>query len=425
MNIELVSVGTELLLGDIVNTNTAYLAKQLAAIGVNIYKQTTVGDNPKRLYRVLELAFEESDTVIITGGLGPTDDDLTRDICAEFMGMPLVFNESVWQSIVDYLTKNNPKYIVAENNKKQAMVPTGAIVIDNPMGTAPGLILEKDTRRIILMPGPPREMKRMYEYEVEPYLRGFSNQIIVSKYIRFFGIGESALEMKIKHLLDAQTNPTLALYAKTAEVLLRVTAASENELSAYQLIEEAVQRIKEEVGEYIYLIGDEKIAETQTELHRVVADLLIEHDLTLSVAESITGGEIASSLIECSGISQVLMEGIVCYSNESKIKALNVNEKTLEKYGAVSEQIAREMVLGIAHRLDTDTAIATTGIAGPTSDGTNKPIGLVYISTYYKGEVFVQEYQFYGDRELIRTRTTKHALNQLRTMILKKNRASV
>ena len=186
MKVELISCGTELLLGDIINTNAAYLANELANIGVNIYKQTTVGDNPERLKRALELAFEAADTVIITGGLGPTDDDLTRDVAAEFMEMPLEFQESVWQEIIDYLMGKNPNYQLADNNRKQAMVPHGAIILHNPIGTAPGLILDKDERRIILMPGPPREMKRMYHEQVEPYLKSKSHQVFASRYVRFF-----------------------------------------------------------------------------------------------------------------------------------------------------------------------------------------------------------------------------------------------
>lgn len=417
MKVELISCGTELLLGDIINTNAAYLANELANIGVNIYKQTTVGDNPKRLAKALDLAFQEADTVIITGGLGPTDDDLTRDVAAEFMGMPLEFHETVWQEIIDYLMGTNPSYHLAENNRKQAMVPQGAIILHNPIGTAPGLILDKDERRIILMPGPPREMKRMYHEQVEPYLKSQSDQVFVSRYVRFFGIGESLLETQIKDILDQQTNPTMALYAKTAEVLLRVTASGQNEAECLALIETALQPIKDRVGEYIYLIGTTEVSETQTEIHRVLSRTLIENQLTISVAESLTGGEVASLLIEQSGVSSVFKEGIVCYSNESKIKSVGVKETTLNQFGTVSEQVAREMVLGVAQRLGSDVAIATTGLAGPESDESGKPVGLVYVGTYFKGRIDVKEYHFFGDRSLIRDRAAKNALNQLRVMI--------
>ncbi|WIK66991.1 competence/damage-inducible protein A [Globicatella sanguinis] len=417
MKVELISCGTELLLGDIINTNAAYLANELANIGVNIYKQTTVGDNPERFKRALELAFEAADTVIITGGLGPTDDDLTRDVAAEFMGMPLEFQESVWEEIVDYLMGKNPNYQLADNNRKQAMVPQGAIILHNPIGTAPGLILDKDERRIILMPGPPREMKRMYHEQVEPYLKSKSHQVFASCYVRFFGIGESLLETKIKDILDQQTNPTMALYAKTAEVLLRVTASGENETECLSLIETALQPIKERVGEYIYLVGTSEVSETQTEMHRVLARTLIDNQLTISVAESLTGGDVASLLIEQSGVSQVFKEGIVCYSNESKISTVGVKESTLNQFGAVSSEVAREMVMGVAQRLNADVAIATTGLAGPESDESGKPVGLVYVGTYYKGQAEVKEYHFFGDRALIRDRAAKNALNQLRLMI--------
>lgn len=418
MKIELVSVGTELLLGDIVNTNTAYLSKALAKLGFNVFKHTTVGDNPQRLFRALNLAFEESDTVIITGGLGPTDDDISREIAANFLGMPLEYNDDIWRKIVSYVTNNNPNINLTDNNKKQAYVPEGAIILENPIGTAPGLILEKEQRRIILLPGPPREMTEMFDNKVIPYLNQFKNQQIVSRYVRFFGIGESALETKIKSMLDEQSNPTLALYAKTGEVLIRITAASENEIEGLTKIDSVINELKARVGEFIYHIGGEEVSETQTEMHRLVARQLLENNFTFSVAESITGGEIASLLIEQSGISKIFMEGIVCYSNESKKIALNVKDETLTNFGAVSAEVAEEMVRGIAERLSVNAAIATTGIAGPNSDDTEKPVGLVYIGTYLNGQIKIEQYQFYGNRELIRYRTAITALNQLRIMII-------
>ena len=269
------------------------------------------------------------------------------------------------------------------------------------------------------MPGPPREMKDMFEKSVRPYLQKLSTNKFVSKYVRFYGIGESLLETKIKHILDNQTNPTLALYAKTGEVLLRITASASTFEEAEELIVQQLKEIEELVGEYIYLIGDEDISSSQTELHSVVANLLIENNLTLSIAESLTGGLLTSMLVEKSGISNSLLEGIVCYSNNSKITALGVKEQTLERFGAVSEQTAREMAEGVARRLNSDFAVATTGIAGPNRDASNKPVGLVYIGLYSKGKVDVVECLFTGDRELIRTRTCTRALDELRKIILK------
>ena len=302
------------------------------------------------------------------------------------------------------------------------MIPEGAIVLENFCGTAPGIIIEGNNKRIILMPGPPREMRDMFEKSVKPYLEKYSKKKFISKYVRFYGIGESLLETKIKDIMDRQTNPTLALYAKSGEVLLRITASAEDEIECENMINEQLEEIesREGVGEYIYLVGNEAISSSQTELHSVVANLLIENNYTISIAESLTGGKIASMLVEKSGISVSLLEGIVCYSNKSKITTLGVKEETLEKFGAVSKEVASEMVVGVAKRLNSDFAISTTGIAGPNSDESGKPVGLVYIAIYAQGKVSVSECSFVGDRELIRYRASIEALNETRKNILKK-----
>lgn len=419
MRVELVSVGTELLLGDIVNTNTAYLSKELAALGIGVFRQTTVGDNRERLLKTLESAFLENDTVIITGGLGPTDDDITKECAAEYFGREFYFHEYSWVKILERLTRSG-RNIITENNKKQAMIPEGAIVLENYCGTAPGIIIEENNKRIVLLPGPPREMRDMFEKSVKPYLEKFSSKQFISKYVRFYGIGESLLETKIKDIMDNQTNPTLALYAKTGEVLLRITASGDDKGECEDLIRKQLDEIEKRVGEYIYLVGDEDISSTQTEMNTVVANLLIENNFTISIAESLTGGKISSMLVEKSGISEVLLEGIVCYSNKSKINTLGVREETLEKFGAVSEEVAKEMALGVAKRLGADFAVATTGIAGPNSDETGKPVGLAYIGIYAQGDISVKECLFTGDRELIRYRTSVEALEEVRKNILKK-----
>ena len=419
MRVELVSVGTELLLGDIVNTNTAYLSKELAALGLGVFRQTTVGDNRERLLKTLESAFLENDTVIITGGLGPTDDDITKECAAEYFGRDFYFHEYSWVKILERLTRTG-RSVITENNKKQAMIPEGAIVLENYCGTAPGVIIGENNKRIILLPGPPREMRDMFEKSVKPYLEKFSSKQFISKYVRFYGIGESLLETKIKDIMDNQTNPTLALYDKTGEVLLRITASGKETEEWEDLIREQLEEIEKRVGEYIYLVGDEDISSTQTEMNTVVANLLIENKFTISIAESLTGGKISSMLVEKSGISEALLEGIVCYSNKSKINTLGVREETLEKFGAVSEEVAKEMVLGVANRLGADFAVATTGIAGPNSDDSGKPVGLAYIGVYAQGDISVKECLFTGDRELIRYRTSVEALEEVRKNILKK-----
>lgn len=419
MRVELVSVGTELLLGDIVNTNTAYLSKELAALGIGVFRQTTVGDNRERLLKTLESAFLENDTVIITGGLGPTDDDITKECAAEYFGREFYFHEYSWVKILERLTRSG-RNIITENNKKQAMIPEGAIVLENYCGTAPGIIIEENNKRIVLLPGPPREMRDMFEKSVKPYLEKFSSKQFISKYVRFYGIGESLLETKIKDIMDNQTNPTLALYAKTGEVLLRITVSGDDRAECEDLIRKQLDEIEKRVGEYIYLVGDEDISSTQTEMNTVVANLLIENKFTISIAESLTGGKISSMLVEKSGISEVLLEGVVCYSNNSKINTLGVREETLEKFGAVSEEVAKEMVLGVAKRLGADFAVATTGIAGPNSDESSKPVGLAYIGIYAQGDISVKECLFTGDRELIRYRISVEALEEVRKNILKK-----
>ena len=419
MRVELVSVGTELLLGDIVNTNTAYLSKELAALGFGVFRQTTVGDNRERLLKTLESAFLENDTVIITGGLGPTDDDITKECAAEYFGREFYFHEYSWVKILERLTRSG-RNIITENNKKQAMIPEGAIVLENYCGTAPGIIIEENNKRIVLMPGPPREMRDMFEKSVKPYLEKFSNKQFISKYVRFYGVGESLLETKIKDIMDNQTNPTLALYAKTGEVLLRITASGDDKEECEDLIRKQLDEIENRVGEYIYLVGDEDISSTQTEMNTVVANLLIENKFTIAIAESLTGGKISSMLVEKSGISEAFLEGIVCYSNKSKINTLGVREETLAKFGAVSEEVAKEMALGAAKRLGADFAVATTGIAGPNSDETDKPVGLAYIGIYAQGDISVRECLFTGDRELIRYRTSVEALEEVRRNILKK-----
>ena len=419
MRVELVSVGTELLLGDIVNTNTAYLSKELAALGIGVFRQTTVGDNRERLLKTLESAFLENDTVIITGGLGPTDDDITKECAAEYFGREFYFHEYSWVKILERLTRSG-RNIITENNKKQAMIPEGAIVLENYCGTAPGIIIEENNKRIVLLPGPPREMRDMFEKSVKPYLEKFSSKQFISKYVRFYGIGESLLETKIKDIMDNQTNPTLALYAKTGEVLLRITVSGDDRAECEDLIRKQLDEIEKRVGEYIYLVGDEDISSTQTEMNTAVANLLIENNFTISIAESLTGGKISSMLVEKSGISEVLLEGVVCYSNNSKINTLGVREETLEKFGAVSEEVAKEMALGVAKRLGADFAVATTGIAGPNSDESGKPVGLAYIGIYAQGDISVKECLFTGDRELIRYRTSVEALEEVRKNILKK-----
>jgi len=410
MVVELISVGTEILLGNIVNTNTQYLAEKCALLGLSMYHQVTVGDNRERLFAVLETALNRSDVVILTGGLGPTEDDLTKEVCAEVMGFDLVEDEHTRERISKYF-KNNIYKEIPDNNWKQAMIPQGATVLDNSNGTAPGLIMEKDGKTAILLPGPPNELKPLFTEQVFPYLQSRQPEVIRSQMVKICGYGESQVEDKLIDLINTQTNPTIATYAKTAEVHLRVTAKAANEDEAKALIKPVVKEIKSRFDNAVYTTKEEET------LEMAVVRLLKKHELTVTTAESCTGGLIAGRLVNVPGASEVFREGFITYSNKAKRKYLDVSKGTLKKYGAVSEQTAKEMATGGVFASDADACIAVTGIAGPDADG-EKPVGLVYIACYIKDKVKVEEYHFKGNREKIREQSVVKALDFLRRSIL-------
>jgi len=410
MVVELISVGTEILLGNIVNTNTQYLAEKCALLGLSMYHQVTVGDNRERLFAVLETALNRSDVVILTGGLGPTEDDLTKEVCAEVMGFDLVDDEHTRERISKYF-KNNIYKEIPDNNWKQAMIPQGATVLDNSNGTAPGLIMEKDGKTAILLPGPPNELKSLFTEQVFPYLQSRQPEVIRSQMVKICGYGESQVEDKLIDLINTQTNPTIATYAKTAEVHLRVTAKAANEEEAKTLLKPVVKEIKSRFDTAVYTTKEEET------LEMAVVRLLKKHELTVTTAESCTGGLIAGRLVNVPGASEVFREGFITYSNKAKRKYLDVSKGTLKKYGAVSEQTAKEMATGGVFASDADACIAVTGIAGPDADG-EKPVGLVYIACYMKDKVKVEEYHFKGNREKIREQSVVKALDFLRRSIL-------
>lgn len=308
---------------------------------------------------------------------------------------------------------------MAENNMKQVYFPKDAIVLKNNNGTAPGAILKKDGKFIIVLPGPPREMKAMFNESVKPYLQQFTNEMLVSKTLRLYGIGESNLELEILDIINEQTNPTVALYAKELEVTIRITAKAENEREAFKLIKPVEEKIKSRVGKYVYTEGDISISEGETALEDAVSKLLVEKNLTIAVAESCTGGLVSSSLINYPGISSVFLEGCVTYSNDSKMKRLGVKRETLEEFGAVSEQTAIEMAEGIAKGLKANIGISTTGVAGPGGGTKEKPVGLVYTAIYINGKTIVKKNIFNGDRRKIRLRATRDLLNELRIQLEK------
>ena len=418
MNIELISVGTELLLGDILNTNAQYISRELAALGINVYRQVTVGDNIDRLIKAYENAFERADIVITTGGLGPTGDDISKEAAAKYFNQDLVLDQESWAIIEDMCAKySGGRDKIPSNNIKQAMFTSNAKILPNKNGTAPGAVFTKGDKKIIMMPGPPREMKPMFREYVLPLLMENNEEILLSRYVRFYGIGESALEIELLDILNSQTNPTLALYAKDTEVMVRITARAKDKKQCIKLIDEKIRQVKAIVGKYIYMIGDDSISDSQSELSSIVSQLLIKNKLTIALAESCTGGLVSSYLVENSGISESLLEACVTYTNEAKNKRLGVSKETLNTFGAVSWQTAEEMAIGIAKSSGADIGLATTGIAGPSGASEEKPVGLVYIGIYYNGEVKSIKKLFTGDRNKIREKAARTALNELRCLL--------
>ena len=409
MNCELISVGTEILLGDILNTNVQYLSKALASLGIGVTHHSTVGDNKQRLLDTLETAFTRCDAVILTGGLGPTPDDLTKETCAEYFGKELYLDDKILEEIESYFKlKNIP---MPESNKKQALVPQGSIILENNNGTAPGFIMEKDGKIIVILPGPPKEMVPMYHESVEPYLRKFTNEIILSKNIRTFGIGESAMSELVEDLLEG-SNPTVAPYAKSGEALLRVTAKAQSEEDAEKLMIPVIDEIKSRLGDYIYGIDCASIEEA-------VAKLLMERKQTVAFAESCTGGLCAKRLTDIPGTSEIFHCGVVSYSNDIKMKILGVKAETIEKYTEVSAECAKEMADGVRHLSGADYGVSITGYAGP---GDAEEVGLIYIGISSKNETravkLLTGHKGASCRDYNRLVASSRAFNELRLTIL-------
>ncbi|SUY45579.1 competence damage-inducible protein A [Clostridium putrefaciens] len=406
MKAEIIAVGTELLLGDILNTNAQFLSKQLAMLGIEVYHQTVIGDNGERLLEAFDEAFKRCDVVITSGGLGPTKDDITKEMASKYFGKELTLNEEELKNIEQYFNKTGKK--MTENNRKQAYFPKNDIILKNNNGTAPGAIMKGENGGIIIvLPGPPKELIPMFKESVVPYLKNTTDSTLYSKIIRLFGIGESTMEDEIKDILESQTNPTVAPYAKESDLILRITSKAKDEKEAKKLIEPLEKQITQRLAKYIYGTNEDT-------LESVVGEKLIKENLTIASAESCTGGMLSSKLVNVPSISKVFIEGAVTYSNQSKMGRLSVKKETLEKYGAVSKETAIEMAEGIAKSARTDIGISTTGIAGPEGGTSEKPVGLVYIGLYIKGNTLVKELNIKGSRERVRTRATMEALNFLR-----------
>ncbi|MBS7147767.1 MAG: competence/damage-inducible protein A [Intestinibacter bartlettii] len=409
MKAEIITVGTEILLGDILNTNCRYLSRELAAMGIEMYYQITVGDNEERLLKTLEESLNRSDIVICTGGLGPTEDDITKEVCAKYFGYKLELHKPSLDAMIERFKHMNR--VPTKNNEKQAYFPKEAYILKNDNGTAPGCIMEKEGKMIVVLPGPPKEMESMFENYVKPYLSKLTDDVIESEVLRIIGVGESKVENDILDIIDSQTNPTIATYAKGYECTLRITAKAKSVEEAKELIKPMSDEMKRRFGQSLYATGE-------TSIEEVVAKMLVENNLKIAVAESCTGGMISASLINYPGISSVFMEGCVTYSNEAKMKSLGVKKETLDVYGAVSDKCAKEMASGVAARYNTNVGIATTGIAGPDGGTDEKPVGLVYFGIYINGKVISKKYVFNGDRQGIRERATRTILNDLRLELL-------
>ncbi len=393
-------------MGQIVNTNAQFMAEKLAPLGVDLYRQQVVGDNPRRLTEAVLTALDRSDVVLFSGGLGPTEDDLTKETVAAALGLDLVLYPEEWEKIQGYFTSRGRK--AAPNNKKQAMFPSAnCTVLPNPRGTAPGCLMEKDGKAAILMPGPPRELRPMFTDYVMPYLEARSGHRLYTHMLRIFGKGESDVEYELKDLFDSQINPTLATYCETGEVKLRITAQAQNDAEGEALLSPVVAEVERRFGDVVYSENDEELAAV---CHR----LLIQQKATLACAESCTGGLLSSAFVDLSGSSAYFMEGDVTYSNEAKMASLGVKAETLDRFTAVSRETAEEMAAGMRAKAHTDYALATTGYAGP--DG--EQVGLVFVSLASADGVEVKELHLTGDRNRIRRLAVLHALDLLRRKLI-------
>jgi nicotinamide-nucleotide amidase len=411
MTVELVCVGTEILLGNIVNTNATYLAEKCALLGLSCYHQSVVGDNEERMEETIRQALSRSDIVILCGGLGPTKDDLTKEVTAKVFGREMYEDAHSKERIQSYFSGKMGRKIT-ENNWKQAMIPEGAKVIDNYNGTAPGIILEGEGKTAILLPGPPNELKPMFEHDIQPYLNQLQSEGIYSKMVKVCGIGESFAETMILDIMESQSNPTIAPYAKMGEVHLRVTARAASEAEAEELMAPMILELQKRFGNHIYTM-DESVT-----LEESIVELLQQKQLTVTTAESCTAGLVSGRLMNAPGASQIYGEGYITYSNQAKEKLLGVPHEMLEKYDAVSKEVAEAMAIGAAKASGADVAVSVTGIAGPDGGTEEKPVGLVYIGCYVDGRVRVEEYHFTGSRSRNRELAVVNALILLRNEVL-------
>ncbi|NDL66278.1 competence/damage-inducible protein A [Anaerotalea alkaliphila] len=398
---EMIFVGTELLLGDILNTNAQYLSRRLADLGISCYYQTVVGDNEERLLQTIRTARERSGLVLLSGGLGPTVDDITKEVLAKALGRELHLHASSKERIEAFFRKR--EIVPTQNNWKQALLPEGAWALENENGTAPGVFLEDGGVLFFLLPGPPNELVPMFESGVVPVLRERARGVILSRTLKLVGIGESAAEHLVRPLMESQRNPTLAPYAKMGEVHFRMTASGATPEEAERLLDALEVELEPHVGAYVFTNRPE-------ELEDVVVRMLGEKGWSVSFAESCTGGLLASTLVNTDGASEVFAGGVVAYGNKVKEELLGVPAETLLNHGAVSGETAEAMAEGVRRTLKTDVGVSITGIAGPGGGTPEKPVGLVHIGCSCGGRTWSVRHLFSGNRRKVRESAAKTAL---------------
>lgn len=406
MKVEIIAVGSELLLGQITNTNATFISSRLAEIGVNVHYHTVVGDNPDRLKEVIKIAEQRADVLVFSGGLGPTKDDMTKETIARHIDSTLVSDDEALRQIEQYFLQVGR--VMTDNNKKQALVLKGAKVLPNRRGMAPGMAVEKDGKFYILLPGPPHEMKPMFANEAIPYLLGVNGkqEVITSRVLKFYGIGEAELEHRIQSILEKQTNPTIAPLASAEAVTLRITAKASNVGDANELINPVETEIRSLVGEFIYGINKDTLSSK-------VAELLKENGWTLSAAESLTAGLFMAELAGEPGISSALSGGVVVYNEEAKVKQLGIEKQLLAEHGIVSSECAEALAIHVKQKFGTDVGIGITGAAGPTTHG-GKPVGTVWIGIVVGDEPpKTHKLVLSGSRNTNRLRAARFALYYL------------
>ena len=405
---EIIAVGTEILLGDIANTDAQTVSQGLSQLGINVYYHTVVGDNPNRLKAAVAIAKERADIIITTGGLGPTYDDLTKQTLAECFNLELKLDEKQLDKIKDFFAKMGRE--MTDNNIQQAMLPEGCTVLENEWGTAPGCAFCADGVHVLMLPGPPKECVPMMKYRAMPYLEKLSEGVIASHNVRIIGMGESSVESMLRESMEKMENPTLAPYAKEGEVLLRVTGKAETREKADEMTAPVIEKLKELFGDLIYGIDVEA-------LEHSVVNLLKEKGLTLATAESCTGGIVSQKITNVPGASECYVGGVCSYTNRLKMVLLGVGESVLEKYGAVSKQCAEQMAQGAAEYLGADIGVSVTGIAGPDGGSEEKPVGTVYIAVYSKGICWCKRINQVGDRQRVRNAAALKALDMVRKFV--------